>query len=217
VRPFAGTPVPSAAPGCLHHLEEAPANRLLQARGVVLRGDSDIGAIPEARELRPLTLQQRVEAIVDRPIERPDAAVDQLGSRRGGRRLIGDVLDDPDGHARLRVDREHHLAHILAGAARRRLLRGRLDDMLDADPERHPAVGGGIPEQETLSLRGRDARLQDAVWQRRGEPGIREGLAVSRESWRILSVGDLRRDDDGRGVVEQGHLVRDRREMAMLE
>ena len=39
---------------------------------------------------------------------------------------------------------------------------------------------------------------------------------MSCESWRILSVDDLRRDDDGRGVVEQGHLVGDRHEMAML-
>jgi hypothetical protein len=94
-----GNPRALRPPRRLGDLEEVPADRLLDALGLLIGLDPNVGAVPEVVELLALPA---LEARVSRPahtVQRLRAALDELGRGHLPRRLIRDELRQPERHA----------------------------------------------------------------------------------------------------------------------
>jgi hypothetical protein len=90
--------------------------------------------------------------------------------------------------------------------------------VVDADGERHPAVGRLVAEQDALPgssvACALSTRCGSAVASR-GSPSVPIRQLVGGTD--VLAVDDLRGDRDGRRVIQECHLVGHRDDVAVLE
>ena len=142
---------PFGAPRPLRDLVEVPPDRLLLPYRIEPGLHLDVGAVPEPGKMRALALQECVEPVPDRAVQRPAAPVDELGHADTAGGLVGRVLGDPDRHAGLRVGREEDLARLVVIEGPRRVIGTcRVDHVVNADAQRHPAVGCLVAQKDAL-------------------------------------------------------------------
>jgi hypothetical protein len=72
---------PFGPPGRLGHLVEVPPNGLLEPHRVDLGLHADVGAVPEAVQLRTLAGQELIEAVTEHAVQGPAAPSDELRHR----------------------------------------------------------------------------------------------------------------------------------------
>ena len=153
--PLAGTPAPSARPTAWRIWSRfqriacwnSPRGRPISC-GIAF--DLHIAATPEVVEIRPLALDQLVEALPYCPIQRSIRPVAQLIDRHTARRVIGQVLRDGDRLALEGVDGEDNLAEVVRALGVDEVGTLRLDDMIGTAGQGHLAVAGLVPEHHPL-------------------------------------------------------------------
>ena len=115
--------------------------------------------------------------------------------------MVRDVLRDGDGGAGSRVGRDQQFAAVTVEVdlgANRAL---GLDDVVDADPERHPALGRAIADHHSVSVVLDELGLEDAVRELFGEARVHP-LLHSLDQGLVLAVEELGGDGHRRVVVE---------------
>jgi hypothetical protein len=202
----------------LRHLEEVPADRLLNALGLVVGLNANVGAVPEVVKLLALPALKAGDAGLRDPIQRLTAALDELGRGHDARRLIGDELRHPQRQPRRRLRVHDHRAAIGRRVGMHTVGKGRLDPVLDADAECHPAVAGSIPQQQTHPVDRATLLVQHPLARARRQPRVAGGL-LGQQVIRVgvLAIKDLRGQHDRRRVLRKHHLVLDGRDVAVLQ
>ena len=163
---------PFGAPGRLRDLVEIPPDRLLLPHRIEPGLHPHIGAVPEPVQIRALSRGEHVEPVPDRAVQGPAAPVDELGDRDAARALVGRVLGDPDRDARHRIGREEYLARLIVEGPRRLGRARRVDHVVNADAERHPAAGCLVAQQDALPGQLGSPHVEHPVRQHGRQAGI---------------------------------------------
>ncbi len=171
-QPFRRDSGPFGPPGRLRDLVEIPPDRLLLPHRIEPGPHPHISAIPEPVKIRALSRGEHVEPVPDRAVQGPAAPVDKLGDRDAPRGLVGRVLGDPDRDARHRIGREEYLARLIVKGPHRPGRARRVDDVVNADAERHPAAGCLVAKQDALSGQLGSPHVEHPVRQHGRQAGI---------------------------------------------
>ncbi len=155
------------------------------------------------------------------------AAVGHLLSRDAARRVVCHVLRQPDRLAGMGLDREDRLGEVVADGRLDLVAARRLELVAVGAGHRHPAVRAAVPERDLttgrivrivvpLQLRLEDAAVELAglAWVDALAEGVGRHVVLVLA---VLSVQQLRRDDDRGVAVEQGHVEAHHCEMPVLE
>jgi hypothetical protein len=169
-------------------------------------------------ELPVLAVLEAGKADATHPIQRLAAALDELGRGYGTGRLVRDELRQPERHPRRRLRADHHLAAVGRRVGLDVVVELRLDEVLDTDAERHPAMGGAVPRRETHPVDCPALFVQHPLLKARRLPRVPWAF-LSREVSRVgvPAIDDLRGQHDRRRVLRQHDLVLDRRDVSMLQ
>ncbi len=195
----------------LDDLKQVKADRLLHGR---VAAHMDITPSPEITQAAFLPLEQVMESVAHGAVQRALRPFAQLFRRRAPGRVIGHVLGKMDAHPRFRIDGKNDLARILRACALVRMRAFRIERMLDAAGQPHPAVGRFVTQH--------DAPITNAFYRALKHPA-RKAPAPTGVADRGLFDGIglliiyLRRNDHGCVGVQNGDLIRDRRQVPVLK
>ena len=209
---------PLRPPGRLRDLEQVPPDGLLLPHRRQPPLHPDVGPIPEPVQVRALGRVQRAEPVAYRPVQGPAAPIGKLGDLDAPGGLVGRVLGDPDGRARPRVRRHDDLAGIAVQPSVHVVRAGRIDHVVDADGQRHPAVRRLVAQHDALPGQFGDTRVEHPVRQQGGKTRIaRPVLGTAAPMVAILPVQHQRADRHRRCSIQHRHLVRHRHHVPVLE
>ena len=208
---------PFGPPRRLRDLEKIPPDRLLLPHRIEPGLHPDVGAVPEPGEIRALAGQKRVEAVADRAVQRPAAPVDELGHRDAAGGLVGRVLGDPDRDAGHRIGGQEYLADPVIDGSRHAVGTRRVDHVVDADAERHPAAGRLVAEKDALVIQFGRPRVEHPMRQHGRQAGIARPVLGQAAEVGVLAVEHKRGDHHRRGTVEHRDLIGHRDQVAVLQ